>query len=138
MKPTPILVASDVVLFTQTFPIEVLLIRRKNPPFQYDWALPGGFLEPEEDLMDGALRELREETNISLKSAVQIGAFGKPNRDPRGRVISIAFAAKTNKNLQQPKAADDAKELAWHPINNLPEIAFDHLKIIEEAQKALW
>lgn len=132
--PDTFLVATDVVLFGRDGDsISVLLIQRKNPPFQNAWALPGGFLDKPEDLMEGALRELHEETGIILAHALQVGAYGKPDRDPRGRVISIAFTAEIEKKSQLPVAADDAKNVAWHPLNLLPELAFDHARIIQDA-----
>ena len=132
--PDSFLVATDVVLFGRDGDsVSVLLIQRKNPPFKNAWALPGGFLDKPEDLMDGALRELQEETGIVLAHAIQVGAYGKPDRDPRGRVISIAFTAEIEKKAQQPIAADDAKNVAWHPLNKLPELAFDHSCIIQDA-----
>jgi 8-oxo-dGTP diphosphatase len=135
MKPTPVLVATDFVLFStegkETF---VLLIQRLNPPFQNSWALPGGFLDPDEDLATCALRELAEETSVKLDKAQQLGIYDAPNRDPRGRVISVAYSAAITKNSINPRAADDAKNLCWQPLNNLPELAFDHQQIIEDAQ----
>ena len=137
MAPEKYLVATDVVLITNNQQPEVLLIQRKKPPFKDAWALPGGFLEPDEDLLVGALRELAEETGVVLSEAVQIGAYGKPDRDPRGRVISIAFGAVVEKKELNPKAADDAKNVAWHPLHKLPQLAFDHEKIIVDARKAI-
>ncbi len=133
MMPTKYLVATDVVLFTQDDALEVLLIQRKNQPFQNAWALPGGFLDPEEDLCAGALRELHEETGIKLMDATQLGAYGAPHRDPRGRVISIAFYAQTDKKAVKPKAADDAKNVGWFSVDALPPLAFDHAIIIADA-----
>ena len=137
MVPEKYLVATDVVVITDDEQPEVLLIQRKNPPYQNAWALPGGFVERDEDLPEGALRELAEETGIILKEAVQIGAYGKPGRDPRGRVISIAFTACVKKQNLKPKAADDAKNVAWHSVAQLPPLAFDHAQIIADALKRI-
>ena len=131
--PEKLLVATDVVVLTAANPPEVILIQRKNEPFKEAWALPGGFLEPDEDIITGALRELREETGITLLDAQQIGVYGKPGRDPRGRVISIAYAAVVDKNTVKPQAADDAKHVAWHLVTHLPAVAFDHVQIISDA-----
>lgn len=134
MKPTPVLVATDFVLFgRKEDEVFVLLIQRLNPPFQNAWALPGGFLDPDEDLKACALRELQEETSIKLEEAKHVGIYDDPHRDPRGRVISVAYTANANKDQLNPKAADDAKSLAWHHLNKLPELAFDHKQIIQEA-----
>jgi 8-oxo-dGTP diphosphatase len=131
------LVATDVVLFGQTdqLCVAVLLIERKNPPFQGCWAFPGGFLEIDEDLAQGAVRELKEETGVDVSPVqlVQIGAYGHPDRDPRGRVISVAFTAAVNMKSCKPQAADDAASLRWFNLNELPELAFDHAIILRDA-----
>lgn len=128
---------TDVVLLTTDEPSQaILLIRRKFEPFAGRWALPGGRLELTEDLMDGAARELAEETNITGVSLIQIGAFGKPGRDPRGRSITVAFLGRLPAARKgQAKAADDAAETQWCPIDALPPLAFDHADIIAAALK---
>jgi 8-oxo-dGTP diphosphatase len=110
----------------------VLLIQRKNEPFQDCWALPGGFVERDEDLYAAAKRELFEETHIASNDLQQLGAFGKPFRDPRGHVISIAYYGFVNENTQAV-ADDDAKAAQWFSVNELPEMAFDHREIINLA-----
>lgn len=133
MKKQSINVTVDAVVFkkgnTGTF---VLLISRKNPPFQNQWALPGGFVEDDEDLETAAKRELKEETGIDLASCIQLYTFGNPDRDPRGRTISIAYVGFVTES-NEPTAADDAKEAKWYPIENLPVLAFDHQEIINLA-----
>lgn len=128
---------TDVVLLTAGEASQsILLIRRKFEPFEGRWALPGGRLELAEDIADGAARELAEETNITGVSLVQVGAFGKPGRDPRGRVISVAFLGRipaAQKGLA--KASDDAAEAHWYPLDALPPLAFDHADIIAAALK---
>lgn len=109
---------------------EILLIKRLNEPFKDYWALPGGFVDENEDLEQAARRELFEETNIYTEKMFQFGAFGKPNRDPRGHMISIAYQTNFVEN-QIIKAKDDAKEIQWFSLNNLPNLAFDHLDIIQ-------
>ena len=104
-----------------------ILIERLNIP--YGWALPGGFVDENEDLEQAARRELFEETNIETGKLTQIGAFGTPNRDPRGHMISIAYQSELIEN-QIIKAKDDAKEAKWFSIKDLPDLAFDHLEII--------
>lgn len=89
----------------------VLLIKRRNHPFIGCWAFPGGFLEPDEDLEEGARRELFEETGVSGVTAVQLGAYGRPGRDPRGWIVTVAFIARLPENAV-PHAADDAADAA--------------------------
>ena len=108
---------------------ELFLFKRLNEPFKDCWALPGGFVDENEDLEQAARRELFEETNIETDEMTQIGTFGKPYRDPRGHMISVAYQTNLNEN-QKVKAKDDAKEVKWFSIKDLPELAFDHLEII--------
>jgi 8-oxo-dGTP diphosphatase len=138
MKPTPVLVATDFVLFgIASNSVYVLLIQRLNPPFQNNWALPGGFLDANEDLKSCALRELAEETSVVLQKAEQVGIYDSPNRDPRGRVISVAYTALIEQEKYSPQAADDARSLKWHPLQDLPKLAFDHASIIKDARQKL-
>ncbi|MDE0088954.1 MAG: NUDIX hydrolase [Candidatus Poribacteria bacterium] len=126
------------MLLTDVFPHpKVLLIRRKNPPFKDLWALPGGFLEMDETLEESALRELNEETNISDVELTQVGTFGHPDRDPRGRVITIAYVGIINSEQQKAVAGSDAVEVAWFSTLELPQLAFDHSEIIEKALEGL-
>ena len=108
---------------------EILLIKRLNEPYKDYWALPGGFVDENEDLEQAARRELFKETNVETSEMSQVGAFGKPNRDPRGHMVSIAYQTYLIEN-QIVKAKDDAKEIRWFSIKNLPELAFDHFEII--------
>ena len=115
---------------------KILLIERRNNPFAGCWALPGGFVDENEDIDDAARRELREETSLVDVALHQFGAFGKPGRDPRGHTITIAYWG-IAKNPQQACAADDAKTLKWFETSNLPPLAFDHLEIIQEGLKKI-
>ncbi len=127
-------VTVDIVLLTKTLPhSEVLLIRRKNPPFKNLWALPGGFLDMDESLQESALRELHEETGISDIQLKQFGVYGEPNRDPRGRVITIAYIGIVKSKQQEAVAGSDASEVAWFSTADLPQLAFDHNDIIVKA-----
>ena len=112
---------------------EVLLIKRKNDPFKTKWAIPGGFLEENEDLASGAKRELQEETGLVVEDLYQLKTYGAVDRDPRGRTISIAFAGIINSAFEV-KGADDAEEAKWFELNDLPALAFDHLEILEDAK----
>jgi 8-oxo-dGTP diphosphatase len=110
---------------------KILLIERKNDPFKGVWALPGGFVEENEDLFDAACRELKEETGIENVTLKQFGAFGKPGRDPRGHTISIGFMA-ILPTVVKATAGDDANKAKWFSVDNLPMLAFDHTEIIQE------
>lgn len=107
----------------------LLLVRRKHEPFKDRWALPGGFIEIEEDLPEAAARELAEETGLRDIPLEQLGAFGRPDRDPRGRTITIAYFGIARKDWDQVKAADDAADARWFDIELLPSMAFDHDEI---------
>lgn len=131
-------VTVDIVLLTDAFPHpQVLFIRRKNPPFKNLWALPGGFLEMDETLEASALRELHEETGVADVHLTQIGTFGHPNRDPRGRVITVAYAGVVKKNALDIVAGSDASEVAWFSTADLPQLAFDHGEIVYKALESL-
>ena len=137
MRKQNIAVTVDAVIFYRKADIlNVLLIKRKNEPFRDQWALPGGFLEEDETMQEGANRELEEETGLKLEKLQQIGAFGTPGRDPRGRTISIAFVGLIGTEAKV-KASDDAVEVKWFNLNNLPVLAFDHRDIISEANSLL-
>lgn len=130
-----IFVTVDTVLFKKnsesTF---LLLIKRKNNPFKGFWALPGGFVDENEDILEAAKRELFEETTIKWDTLIQVGAYGKPFRDPRSHVVTVAYYGWVAEDIVG-KAADDAKELGWFDINDLPNLAFDHDEIIKDAIK---
>jgi 8-oxo-dGTP diphosphatase len=106
---------------------ELLLIKRKNEPFKGNWALPGGFVEMDEELEDAVARELAEETGLENVPLEQMHTFGKCGRDPRGRVITIAFIGIAPKGQDKIKGGDDAAEAKWFDIEKLPkDLAFDH------------
>ena len=112
---------------------EILLIERKNEPFKNMWALPGGFVDKDEDIKTAAYRELAEETSIKNIQLSQLQAFGKPGRDPQGHTISIVHIGFLKNNNQKIEAGDDAKNLQWFSVDQLPELAFDHEEIIDYA-----
>lgn len=105
---------------------EILLVQRKDPPFQGMWALPGGFMDMEETLEEAARRELLEETSIRAGELIRFDTYDKPGRDPRGRTITQVFILLWNESQGIPKAGSDAKSLAWHELTALPDLAFDH------------
>jgi len=125
-----IYVTVDTLVFRKTIDqTQILLIKRKNEPFKDAWAIPGGFVDENEDLETAAKRELLEETQVKIDKVEQLKAFGKPGRDPRFHTVSVAFWGFVPENTVA-KAADDAKEAGWFNIDNLPELAFDHREII--------
>lgn len=131
-------VTVDVVLFgVDAELLRLLLIRRASPPFAGRWALPGGFLDMDEDLVTGARRELHEETGVRLTRLEQLGAYGKPGRDPRGRTVSVAFVGLFCGQPLQAEGRDDASEARWFTVNRLPGMAFDHRCIIRDARDRL-
>jgi 8-oxo-dGTP diphosphatase len=130
-------VAVDIVIFTiQSGVLKVLLVKRRVQPFVGQFAIPGGFVHDDEDLEQAALRELKEETGVSDVYLEQLYSFGGPNRDPRGRVISISYFAliSAERNL---KAGTDASEAAWWPMSELPVLGFDHAGILAYALERL-
>jgi 8-oxo-dGTP diphosphatase len=134
MRTSKIFVTVDAVIVKKSTDNQLLLIKRKNEPYKDCWALPGGFVDENEDLEVAAKRELEEETQVKIDSLQQFGTFGKPFRDPRGHMISVAYFGEVSENTIAI-ASDDAKEVAWFAINELPNLAFDHQEIIEKAFK---
>lgn len=131
-------VTADVALFTiQQERLQVLLIQRGQAPFEGAWALPGGFVNPQECLEDCALRELMEETGVSGVYLEQLYTFGSPDRDPRERIISVAYYGLTPVPAVEPKAGSDAARAIWFEVDQLPELAFDHADIIAKARERL-
>jgi len=111
---------------------KVLLVRRGDEPFKGKWALPGGFVEMEEELEEAVVRELSEETGLVDVPLEQMHTFGDVGRDPRGRQITIVFMGIATKGLTRIKAGDDAAEVRWFDIEKLPkDLAFDHNEVIE-------
>ena len=125
-------VTTDCVVFTKEKEPKVLLIQRGNEPYKGCWAFPGGFMNMEETAEECAVRELKEETGLTVNRIRQIGAYSKVDRDPRGRTVSIAYLA----IVDAPTAVsgmDDAAKAAWFPLSSLPDLAFDHQDIMTDA-----
>ena len=130
-------VTVDIVIFTiQEGVLRVLLIKRLVPPFAGQTAIPGGFVLADEDLDQAALRELKEETGVSDVYLEQLYSFGKPDRDPRGRVITVAYFALISAD-RKLTAGSDAAAAAWYAIDQLPPLAFDHATIVNYAVERL-
>lgn len=131
-------VTVDIVIFTiKDDELIVLLIKRKTEPYVDSWAIPGGFILVREKLHEAALRELKEETGVENLFLEQLYTFGNPDRDPRKRVITVAYYALVNFDKLKPKAGSDAKEVNWFNVKNLPQLAFDHSEIISCAKDRL-
>ena len=128
--PRPAVSADCVILGWETDSLKILLIKRGSPPFQSQWALPGGFLDENEDLNQTPLRELKEETGLCNVSLRQLHTFGERGRDPRTRVITVAYLGLVHIADHPIQADDDADDAQWFSIQQLPELAFDHRAII--------
>jgi 8-oxo-dGTP diphosphatase len=134
--PRPALTV-DVVVATRENRPRVLLIRRKKDPFAGSWALPGGFVDENERLADAARRELEEETGAKVSELEQLYTAGDPGRDPRGWTVSVVYLARVEPKAIKAKAADDAEEVGWFPLDELPALAFDHAMILNRARARL-
>lgn len=132
-------VTVDCVIFglDESSALKLLLIKRKQAPFAGQWALPGGFVQMEERLEEAARRELQEETGLEGVFMEQLFTFGTPGRDPRGRVVSVAYYALVNLVDHPLQASTDAEDAQWFKLDNLPSLAFDHADIIRLAVQRL-
>lgn len=132
--PRPALTV-DCVIFglDESHKLKVLLIQRAHAPFKGQWALPGGFVDMDEGLETAALRELEEETGVKNVFIEQLYTFGAPGRDPRGRVVSVAYFALVNLEEHPVEASSDARRVRWFEIDSPPQLAFDHHDILEVA-----
>lgn len=131
-------VTVDIILFTvKEDNLKALLVKRAIEPFKDMWAIPGGFIRMNESLEEAAKRELVEETNVKDVYLEQLYTFGDPKRDPRTRVVTVAYFALVNSEKFKLKASTDVKDVRWFSMYELPELAFDHKKILEYALKRL-
>lgn len=136
--PRPSVTLDAVVLRTPhlKYP-EILLIQRKHPPFAGQWAIPGGFLEMEESPLTGAARELHEETGLADLPLKPLFTCGETGRDPRGRTITMIFGCLIRDTARPPSGQDDAAEARWFSLHDLPEMAFDHKRVIAQIEHSL-
>ena len=127
-------VTADCIVITKEVEPKVLLIERGDEPFKGCWAFPGGFMDMDETTEQCAIRELEEETGLKVDKVYQIGAYSKVDRDPRGRTVTGAYLA----IVDEPMAVsgqDDATKALWFPLTALPELAFDHVDIMQDVIK---
>ncbi len=133
--PHPAVTTDCVIFGFDGSELQVLLIERGIEPFKGKWAFPGGFLNMDETAKEGALRELKEETGLKNAYIEQFNTYSDPGRDPRERVITIAHYALVR--IQEVKGGDDAAKAQWFPIDEVPQLAFDHDKILRDAMRKL-
>jgi 8-oxo-dGTP diphosphatase len=129
--PRPMVTVDVAVLRLDSVP-EILLVERRDPPFRGMWALPGGFMEMEETLEEAARRELKEETGLTADELIRFDTYDAPGRDPRGRTITQVFIMMWKQGMGEAKAASDARSLGWFDLTSLPDMAFDHERIITD------
>lgn len=126
-------VAVDAAIFgANEEELRILLVKRGKEPFQNFWALPGGFVHMEEGLEDAVRREIKEETGLGDLPLEQFRTYGDPGRDPRGRIISVVYFGLLSQADPQPAAGSDAQEVQWFPVEKVPQLAFDHNRILAE------
>lgn len=133
--PHPAVTTDCVIFGFDGVDLKVLLVERGLDPYKGRWAFPGGFLKPEESAEEGALRELKEETGLENAYIEQFHTYSAPNRDPRERVITIAYLALVK--IQDVKGGDDAADAQWFSVKNVPQLAFDHDLILRDALRRL-
>lgn len=133
--PHPAVTTDCVIFGFDGTKLKVLLIERGIDPYKGKWALPGGFLRMDESAEDGALRELKEETGLETAYIKQFHTFTEPNRDPRERVLTIAYYALVR--LQEVTGGDDAARAEWFALDEVPALAFDHDQILRIATREL-
>jgi len=133
----PALTVDIVVFGLDEEDLQVMLIQRDLPPHEGQWAIPGGFVRVEETLDDAARRELAEETGLKDIYLEQLYTYGAVGRDPRERVVTVAYYALVNLEGHDVQASTDARNAAWFPVSDLPELAFDHQEILDAAHERL-
>ena len=134
--PHPAVTADCIVFAHEEIEVYLLLVERKHDPCKGQWAFPGGFMNIDETADDAARRELLEETGLVVGAVRQVGAYTQVDRDPRERVITIAYSAEID-GRQPVSGSDDAVKARWFSIHRLPELAFDHAGILKDAMQLL-
>jgi 8-oxo-dGTP diphosphatase len=129
--PRPAVSADTAVFRHHEGGLQILLIKRKNEPFQGMWALPGGFMEMDETLEQTAVRELEEETGLKGIVLEQFRTFSQVDRDPRTRIITTVFYGFAPPENDEALGGDDAEEAQWYNVDSLPSLGFDHRSIID-------
>lgn len=138
MSEQAIKLSVDAVVFGyEAGVISILLIKRKYQPFKGKWAIPGGFVLNTESLEEAVERELKEETGVKINYLEQLYTFGSPDRDPRGRVVSVAYFGLVRPNEFRIQASTDAEQAGWFNIDELPDLSFDHKEILKAAIERL-
>jgi len=135
--PRAAITADIIVFLREESSVKILLIKRGAYPYKNMWALPGGFMDMDETIETTAIRELEEETTLKNIKLKQLYTFSEINRDPRHRTVSVVFYGFTYKNNCNVIGSDDAAEAKWFDITNLPELAFDHKKIVDFAVETI-
>jgi 8-oxo-dGTP diphosphatase len=133
----PVLTTNIVIFTLRDEQLKVLLIRRRNPPFQGCWSLPGGVIGTDEDVEANAMRKLEDSTGLSGIYLEQLYTFSAPERDPRERVISVAYYALVASKRLQLRTDEDSEGVGWYSLNELPELAFDHAQMVDTAHQRL-
>ena len=133
--PHPAVTADNVIFGFDNNDLNILLIKRKLEPYKDCWAFPGGFMNIDETIEECAARELKEETNFKAERMEQLMVFSSVDRDPRERVITVAFLALVR--MQEVKGGDDAREAKWFKLKDIPQLAFDHEYILRVALNRL-
>lgn len=129
-RSVPVLTVDGILMLDD----KIVLVKRKYPPYKNHWALPGGHVEFGETTEAASVREFSEETGLNTKVTALVGVYSDPNRDPRGHYVTVAY--RLGLNGGSLKGGDDAKEAKWWQLSDLPPLAFDHSKIIEDARKS--
>ena len=133
----PVLTTNVVVFTLRDEQLKLLLIRRRNPPFQGLWSLPGGVVGSDEDVEANAMRQLEDGTGVCGIYLEQLYTFSAPERDPRERVISVAYYALVPSKRLRLRTHEDSEDVAWFSLNALPELAFDHAEMVDTAHQRL-
>ena len=124
---TPLLTVDTIIFYDG----KLVLIKRMNPPYQNQFALPGGFVEVGETVEKAAIREAKEETGLDIELIKLLGVYSEPSRDPRGHTVTVCYLARGSGKL---KAGSDAKDIRLFGFSEIPKLAFDHNKIVENAK----